>query len=60
MAKMTEAQWKKWLKKAMKSPRKPKVVKAHKSVRSYCVACGVKHSKGSHRFHGKGSFKRTH
>lgn len=58
MAKMTDKQWKKWLEKAKKSGAKK--IKPHKGVRSYCRSCKVTHSPGYHRFHGKGSFKRTH
>lgn len=43
------------------------MVKAHKKIRSSCKACPHHHptrakygAKGEHRFHGHGSFCRTH
>lgn len=58
MANMTDKQWKKWLAKAKKN--KSKTVKKHKALTSMCTSCHVTHSPSYHRFHGKGSFKRTH
>lgn len=43
--------------------KRKKGVKAHRAVpnaNKKCRTCGVKHGKGAHRSHGRGSFKRTH
>ena len=37
-----------------------KPVKKHKRVRITCSKCGRSHSTASHRFHGPGSYNRTH
>lgn len=42
-----------------RSPGRP-VIPAHKRMTKACKACGVAHSKSEHRFHGPGSFHRTH
>jgi hypothetical protein len=43
-------------------PRKPekRTVKPHQALRVACKICGLMHGKNAHRFHGKGSFHRTH
>lgn len=35
-------------------------VAPHKALRRYCSHCRTLHAKGEHRFHGAGSFHRTH
>ena len=35
-------------------------VKGHKGKRKSCKRCTSAHTKAQHRFHGKGSFKKTH
>lgn len=40
--------------------KKKKGVKGHKKIRPYCIHCGGNHSSNTHRFHGYGSYARTH
>ena len=35
-------------------------IASHKKLTAKCKKCGIKHAKGAHRFHGAGSYKRTH
>ncbi len=39
---------------------KSKPIPSHKKLTQKCVHCGKNHPKGLHRFHGKGSYERTH
>ena len=39
---------------------KSKKVASHKKLTAKCVKCHKVHAPGAHRFHGKGSYKRTH
>jgi hypothetical protein len=45
---------------ARKRSRGRLTVAPHKSVRPYCHHCKTQHARGEHRFHGEGSFHRTH
>ena len=42
-----------------RSAGKPTVA-PHESVSRKCKVCGLMHSKGSHRFHGRGAYHQTH
>jgi len=40
--------------------KKAKPKKPHLADSTWCMACAKWHSKNVHRFHGKGSYARTH
>lgn len=48
------------LKRSRKRSRGKLVIPPHAQLTKRCKLCGVDHSKGEHRFHGKGAFHSTH